>query len=53
MVTDYKVVKDKRVSELESRVLNFIVDGWEPIGGITSAIDGDGEGYLLQVIVKS
>lgn len=54
MATDYKVVKDKKLNDLEAKVISSMAGGWEPQGGICQIVhEGDGESYLVQAMIKA
>ena len=33
-ITDYKILKRDKKFDLESRVLNYMKEGWQPLGGV-------------------
>ena len=53
MATDYKIVKDKKLADLETKVLTNIASGWTPQGGVTQIVhESDGECFLVQALIK-
>jgi hypothetical protein len=56
MITDYKLIQADGNQELAASVMRLIKDGWEPFGGIQSAVVhpklGEPRAVIIQAIVK-
>lgn len=52
MATDYKIISAKSTAELEKLVKAEIAKGWQPQGGVETAIIGS-KGISMQAVVKT
>lgn len=53
-ITDYKILKRDKKFDLESRVLNYMKEGWQPLGGVSVCLYTTTGNYIeyFQAIVK-
>ncbi|MDX6499109.1 MAG: hypothetical protein QOG23_2369 [Blastocatellia bacterium] len=54
---EYKVIETYGIRSLEAEVNKYLAQGWEPLGGVSTATDMDGVGAkdcerFVQAIVK-
>lgn len=43
-ITDYKIISDNAVNDLEKQVQELIKNGWQPIGGVDTFVFTDNSG---------
>ena len=53
-ITDYKILRRDKKFDLESRVLNYMKEGWQPLGGVSVCLYTTTGNYIeyFQAIVK-
>jgi hypothetical protein len=55
-VTEYMIVEESgtyAAEEVRDRVNRLLAEGWQPLGGVAVAGDGERGGRLLQAMIRS
>lgn len=48
----YHVIREYTLAKLETKVSDYLEDGWVPAGGITTSTDLDGVKFYMQAMYE-